>query len=329
MSKITVIREETEEEFQEYFERDILTGLSSSPKSISSKYFYDDKGSQLFSEIMKTSEYYPTDSELEILAQKSPDIVSKLPNEKFNLIELGAGDGEKTKILIEELRKQKKDFTYIPLDISRFAVKEITEKFSEQFEGIDQHGLVGEYLPCLDYIKKNIQGRNVILFLGSTIGNFNKTEAIVFLRLLWKQCEDGDLLMSGFDLKKDIDTLLHAYNDSAGVTKQFNINLLSRINNELGAEFDIAKFQHFGTYNPIRGAMESHLISLEKQEVYVKALEKSFHFDAFEAIHVEYSYKYLPSDCEYLAKETGYEIMANYYDSKKYYLDSLWKVKKS
>ena len=149
-----------------------------------------------------------------------------------------------------------------------------------------------------------------------------------FLRKLWMSLNSSDHVLLGFDLKKDVKVLTAAYNDSSGHTKDFNLNLLKRINNELGGNFNTDKFQHLGVYSPILGAMESYVLATEEQDVYIAKLERSFHFDAFEPIHLEYSFKFLKSDIEYLSQKTGFEVIAHFSDPKNYFSDSLWKVVK-
>ena len=168
----------------------------------------------------------------------------------------------------------------------------------------------------------------MVLFLGSNIGNFDHNEARFFLRNLWINLNDGDLVLIGFDLKKEINLLLKAYNDSTGITARFNLNLLERINRELGGEFDISKFRFFSTYEVYSGAIESYLVSLVEQEIPIKDIGRSFYFRSWEAIHTEYSYKYHISDIEGLAAETGYRVKEHLFDSRRYFVDSIWEVKK-
>ena len=323
------IKNEEEDALKEQLALDVLTGFSNKRKYLNSKYLYDERGSDLFVKITQAKEYYPTRSEREIFENHHQDIIKNLSQEKVNLIELGAGDGHKTEILINELLKQNKDVEYNPIDISEDAIKGLCENLTTKYPNLVTEGVVGEYVPALKWTYKNKPGRKLILFLGSNIGNFSLTQALVFLRTIWKNLHGGDHILIGFDLKKDINLLLHAYNDSEGLTSDFNLNLLDRINRDLGGNFDPSKFQHFGTYNPIMGAMESFIVSLESQEVRIDYLEKSFQFDAFEAIHLEYSFKYLLKDIEFLAKEAGFQIIENYYDKKGYFVDSLWRVDKS
>lgn len=322
------IKSADKNKLKEKFSTDILQGFSKKQKFISSKYFYDDKGSELFTEITKLDEYYLTNCEKNVFLENKKDISHFLKGKKFNLIELGAGDGQKTNILLQEFVDQGFDFNYLPIDISEGACKDLAKKVENSFPSLEFKAIVGEYLDGIDWIDSNYEANKVVLFLGSTIGNFDRTQALVFLRVLWKHLNSGDHLLIGFDLKKEISIMTKAYNDSKGITRDFNLNVLERINRELGGDFNLNKFSHHGIYNPIRGAMESYLISLEKQSVYIKDVEKNFEFDEYEPVHLEFSYKYLLSDIEYLAKETGYKILKNFSDTRGYFVDSLWQVVK-
>lgn len=322
------IKNATEDALREQFALDVLMGFSATEKFLPSKYFYDSFGSKIFEDITDVEEYYLTNCEFDVFHRNKSSLAEYLKGSHFNLIELGAGDGRKTKVLLDEFVEQGLDFEYLPLDISESAIQDLTSDCKERYSELKTYGVVAEYAPGLKWICRNREGRKVALFLGSNIGNFARTTALGFLRMAWNSLSDGDMMLIGFDLKKDIDIFLHAYNDSKGVTSRFNLNLLSRINRELGGQFDINKYQHYGTYNPQRGAMESYLISLDDQEVFVKELEKSFKFRAYEPVHVEYSYKYLPKDIQELASAAGFEIVENFSDQKNYYVDSLWRVKK-
>jgi dimethylhistidine N-methyltransferase len=321
------IKNSKKDTLRDQFALDVLTGFSSKPKFLASKYFYDKKGSELFQKITETQEYYPTKCEFEVFNLNKTDIVQLFPDE-FSLIELGAGDGRKTRVLLQEVLKQNKKIEYLPIDISPSAVEGITEQFSEEFPQLDIWGVAGEYVEGLNWVNEHRSGPKVILFLGSNIGNFNRTQSVVFLRVMWSALSEGDILLIGADQKKDIDVMLDAYNDKEKVTNRFNLNVLTRMNNELGANFDISKFQHFGTYNPRLGAMESYIISMEDQLVNISYLKKKFSFAAFEPIHMEYSHKYSDKDIQSLADETGYELLKVFKDQKKYFGDYLLRVVK-
>lgn len=189
-------------------------------------------------------------------------------------------------------------------------------------------GVVAEYFQGLTWLSRNPKAKNFVIFLGSNIGNFNKPMALRFLRHLWHSLNDSDYILIGFDLKKDLDILYNAYNDKQGITKEFNFNVLDRINELLDGDFKRDNFQHQGLYNVQTGAMESYLIAQKNHCVDIKKVGKKFNFQPWEAIHMEYSYKYLSSDIKELAMSTGFEIIENYNDEKGFFTDSLWKVKK-
>jgi dimethylhistidine N-methyltransferase len=310
------------------FAQDVLLGLSQEHKELSSKWLYDAEGSRLFEKIMELEEYYPTNCEFEILKEEKGEFAELFKNEEFQLIELGAGDGRKTKILLEYLLKENLKFKYVPVDISEGAMKTLTKRLQKSLPRLKLKGIVAEYFDALKWIEASTHERNVILFMGGNIGNFTRDQAKDFLRSLWNVLNHGDFVIIGMDLKKDPNAMLHAYSDSEGITAQFNLNLLKRINRELGGNFDIKKFQHYANYNAFLGTMESYIVSREVQDVFVEKLQKSFHFDAWEAIHTEYSFKYSDSDIEKMAGETGFSIVKNLYDSKKYFVDSVWRVEK-
>ncbi len=311
------------------FGLDVLVGLSEKPKKLDSRYFYDEEGSRLFQSIMNCEDYYPTDSEREILENHGRSILANCASGPLNVIDLGAGDGAKTKILLSAAVQMGIDCRYVPIDISEAAVAGVTANIGAEFPGIEVDGLVCEYTDGLNWLSyQDDDRRNLLLFLGSNIGNFDKARARAFLRRQWTSLRDGDYTLIGFDLKKDIEVLLRAYNDRDRLTERFNLNLLTRINRELGGNFRTDAFRHYGTYDVFSGAMVSYLVSLEEQTVEIKSLGRSFHFEEWEPVHTEYSYKYLESDIVDLAGDTGYSIEGTYRDSARGFVDSLWRVDK-
>lgn len=314
---------------QEQFALDVLMGLSSKPKALAPKYFYDDLGSKYFQDICNTEEYYPTRCETEIFQTHKSELINHLNSEKAVLVELGAGDGRKTKLLLKEMLDRNYRLEYFPVDISADALTGLVKDLKANYPALRTTGIVSEYFTALKWLSFESKEQKVILFLGGNIGNFSNPQAKIFLKTLWNSLNHGDLVLIGFDLKKDIDVMLAAYNDSSGATKKFNLNLLTRINRELGANFDLSKFTHFGTYNVTLGAMESFLISLERQEIYIKNLDTTFVFEPFESIHTEFSFKFLPSEIDRLAAETGFEMVKQYQDKKSYFIDAIFKVRKN
>lgn len=312
---------------QSTFAEDVLAGLTATPKTLSSKYFYDDEGSRLFMEIMKLPEYYLTRSERDIFSEQTADIYEAFSpgHNEFDLIELGAGDGTKTAILIDHFLKRRADFTYSPIDISQEAIDYLSAKFKTEFPDLDFEPQTGDYFRILETLKIKSERRKIILFLGSNIGNFSGDQALEFFRHLRAVMHDNDLLFVGFDLQKDPHVIVKAYDDDQGVTAAFNLNLLRRINRELGANFDLEKFMHYAIYRPVECAARSFLISREKQSIYIEALNRNFEFDQWEAIFMEISQKYNPKMIEELAGESGFEVAQTFFDSQNFYCDSLWR----
>ena len=310
------------------FALDVLEGLSERPKHLSSKYFYDDEGSRLFQEIMNLPEYYLTGCELEIFEKQADEIFSAFANcnNAFDLIELGAGDGSKTAVLISHFLKRNADITYSPIDISQEALEALAAKFNAEFPSLRMEPRQGDYFHILKSIKNGGGRRKVLLFLGSNIGNFTRGQSIEFFRDLRRVMNPHDLLLIGFDLQKDPHVIVRAYDDKHGVTAGFNLNLLERINRELGANFDISKWTHYAVYRPVECAARSFLISREKQTVRIDALNHSFDFSQWEAVFMEISQKYNLPMIEGLAAESGFEIKQNFFDSRRYYCDSLWQL---
>lgn len=309
------------------FAADVLAGLSASPKQLSSKYFYDDEGSRIFQRIMALPEYYLTGCETEIFAEQTEEILRAFSAgaDGFDLIELGAGDGTKTAVLIDHFLKRGVDLTYSPIDISLQALDQLSLKFTSKFPDLRIDGFRGDYFRILKSLKNGGERRKILLFLGSNIGNFRRDEAIAFFRQLREVVNDRDLLFVGFDLQKDPHVIVRAYDDPSGVTAAFNVNLLRRINRELGGRFDLEKFSHYAVYRPVEAAARSFLISRQRQTVLIEALGRSFDFEPWEAIFVEISQKYSERMIEEFAVESGFEIVENFFDGRRYYCDSLWR----
>jgi dimethylhistidine N-methyltransferase len=326
-SEREVLKPDIPQSFHRAFALDVLEGLSQRPKRIPSVYLYDKKGSELFQRITGLEAYYLTESEHEILAVCKDEISQSLPRQSFNLIELGSGDGRKTMLLIEHFIKKQLEFEYITLDISPESVNGLTLSLEEMFSpGLKVTGIIAEYFDGLKWLANKSRSRNLTLFLGSNIGNFDYQAARRFLRHLWDCLKPDDQLLIGFDLKKDIGILNRAYNDPEGVTREFNMNLLDRINRELGGDFDREKFIYYSGYEVTTGAVESYLVSTKKQEVFIRDLDTVFSFEAWEPIHTESSYKYLETEIACLAAETGFEVQKDFFDRRRYFADSLWRV---
>ncbi|OEJ99458.1 L-histidine N(alpha)-methyltransferase [Roseivirga misakiensis] len=308
------------------FAEDIRTGLNQFPKTLPSRYFYDQIGDELFQRIMDLDEYYLTRAEFEVFVRQKAEILKAFlgDNDNFRLVELGAGDGTKTKVLLSHFVEQKVDFTYSPIDISGHVLAQLKDDLSAEIPSLKVEPIVGEYFSALKELSGNDSTKEVVLFLGSNIGNFDEASGVEFLKHIGANLAAGDMLLIGFDLMKDPRKILSAYNDREGVTKAFNLNLLTRINSELGANFKIDQFDHFPTYDPLTGETKSHIVSKIKQEVFIEALGESIDFEAWEAIHTEVSQKYSYKMIESFAEEAGFRIVKNFTDSNDYFVDSLW-----
>ena len=313
---------------QSDFAREVLAGLSATPRTLPCRYIYDDHGSDLFRQIMELPDYYPTSCERQILETRGDDIAAVIAGRPFNMVELGAGDGRKTAVLLKNFCDRGYDFQYVPIDISEGAVSGLVERLATDMPALQVEGVVADYFDGLRWVSQMDDRLTLVLFLGGNIGNFEPPDHVNFLHNLWNSLNNNDLVLTGFDLKKDADRLINAYNDPTGVTAAFNLNLLTRINNELGGHFDLSAFRFYATWDPLKGAVVSFLISQRDQHVRIDALEKEFAFEAHEAIHTESSYKYIPSAIEALAEETGFVMETILYDEKNWFSDSVWRVVK-
>ena len=310
------------------FEQEVYEGLTATPKHLSSKYFYDQIGDELFQDIMAMPEYYLTNSEFNILESYKEEITKIFDNgNPFSLFELGAGDGKKTKILLRHLSEKKINFDYRPIDISQNALDQLENAVAKELPNVEINTLQGTYFETLANIGESNEKRKIILFLGSNIGNLLHPQAISFLKKIQEVLDKDDLIFMGFDLKKNPQTIIDAYNDKAGITAAFNKNILTRINNEMGGDFDLDTFLHWETYNPETGTAKSYLVSKKEQTVTINGLEKEIHFKAWETIHTEISQKYDDDVIAWLANEADLSIENQFTDEKKYYKNYIFKKK--
>jgi len=307
------------------FEKDVLDGLSSTPKSIPSRYFYDETGDKLFQQIMTLDEYYLTKAEFEILNTYGEEIIQKYLHDTFQLVELGAGDGLKTKILLDEVFASGKKFNYLPVDISTHALESLMTDLHANYPHLNGHGISDDYFSALKKIN-GVEKQKVVMFLGSNIGNYTPPEAENFLIEMRNNLQPDDILLIGIDLKKDPEVIRKAYDDSQGVTKEFNLNLLRRINRELGGNFNLEDFDHLPIYDSASGAAKSFLISMKDQTVKINAISKTFSFAKNELISTEISQKYSLEEIADMSERTGFELQSNYLDQKGYFVDTIWKA---
>lgn len=315
------MQNKTAEAIETLFEKEVREGLTTYPKHLSSKYFYDSEGDRLFQKIMALPEYYLTNCEYEILQQQKAAIGNYFigNGSPFSMFELGAGDGKKTKILLAHFLDIRANFDYRPIDISQNALDLLEKSIATELPMVKIQSLQGTYFETLKAIGQEDKKRKVILFLGSNIGNLLHDQAIAFLNQLRAVMQKGDLAFIGFDQKKDPQIVLDAYNDASGVTAAFNKNVLTRINREMDGDFSLDNFKHWEVYDPESGTAKSFLVAKEKHRVRIEKLDLTVQFDAWESIHTEISQKYDDKVIAWLAKEARLKIVTHFSDEKAYY----------
>lgn len=291
---------------------EVLDGLHSSPKTIYSKYFYDEKGSELFEKITETPEYYPTRTEISIL-ETYKDEMAEMIGPVSILIEYGSGSSKKIRTLLASLHSLEE---YIPIDISKDFLLQSCLKLSVEFPNIKVQAVCGDYMHSLN-LPVNHSKRKVVFFPGSTIGNFDRGEVYAFLNRTWDMLQSGDGFIIGVDVKKEAPILHAAYNDQEGITKAFNLNVLNRLNQDLGTDFRMEQFEHVAFYNEEQGKIEMHLKSLCDQQVSIGT--KVVSFRQGEHIHTENSYKYHVSEFQSIVRECGFTPLKAWTDEREWF----------
>lgn len=304
------------------FAEDVRKGLSAQPKRFLPKYFYDELGSQLFEAICLLPEYYLTRAENEILQKYADQIVAALDGQK-TLLEMGSGSASKTRLLIEALLRRQPDLLFMPVDISATALESSSRILLQSYPRLRIEAYAADYFAGLAELGKKSRTRTLALFLGSNISNFDRDEALKFLRALRTVLNKGDALLLGADLKKDPAILEAAYNDALGVTSAFNLNVLARINRELKGSFDLHSFRHYAFYNEELGRIEIYIESLVNQRVRIESLDLEVEFAAQELIHTENSYKYDMDGIRELGAQTGFELSQTWLDSRERFSSNL------
>lgn len=311
------------------FQNDIDLGLSASSKTLPSKYFYDKIGDALFIEIMKMPEYYLTEAEFDIFENQNQELIRALklePSTFFELVELGAGDGTKTKQLLKALDERHYNFDYVPIDISEHALQNLEASVKSELPNVKISPKQGDYFNVLADLKQT-EHPIIVLFLGSNIGNLPDARAKEFIQKLNDNIKMGDRILLGVDLIKSKDIVLPAYNDAQGITKRFNLNLLTRINTELEADFDLNSFEHKPEYTEEEGVARSFLVSTKNQTVTIGSLNKSFHFTEGEKIHTETSRKYNDLILEDILGQSSLKIINRLTDSNNLFADYILEKK--
>ena len=269
---------------------DVEAGLLSSPKSLPPRLFYDARGSELFEQITALPEYYLTSTERQILETHAAEMI-KAAGSDLRVVELGAGSATKTVILLRELARQQGKAIFYPVDVSSAAMEEADERLRRVIPGIELHPVVADYTSGLPFLH-SLHGRKLILYIGSSIGNFEPLQASGILSAIRASMSPGDAVLLGTDMRKSPKRLIPAYDDAAGVTAAFNKNVLVRINHELGADFDLDRFAHRAIWNSDLSRIEMHLESLAAHRVHIRDLSLTVSFQRGETIHTENSYKF-------------------------------------
>lgn len=309
------LAEETEIQFYDFhpemsdFYSEIVEGLQAEPKKIPPKFFYDEIGSRLFEQICQLPEYYPTRTEQQILKDNA-DGIAKIIGEHHYIIEPGCGSCEKIKLLLETLKPD----AYVPMDISKDFLQESAQAIANEYPWLDVHAACVDFTEPMDLPFCPEEARKLAFFPGSSIGNFEPTQAQIFLHHVLDMVGPGGGMLIGVDLKKDEYKLRNAYNDDAGVTADFNLNLLSRINTELDANFELDHFDHHAFYNADAGRIEMHLVSQKSQQISIG--DHLISFETGETIHTESSYKYTIEEFQKLGSDAGFMSVHVWTDPK-------------
>lgn len=305
---------------------DVRDGLTTAPKFIPPKYFYDAVGSALFDVITLLPEYYPTRAEAEILENFSDEIVAAAADGETALLELGSGSAVKTRFLIEAILRRQNELLFLPNDISRFALEDSSRVLLQLYSQLRVEAYAADYFTALENFRLPAEKPVLALFLGSNIGNFTYEEARDFMTALRRILKPRDAVLLGTDLKKDPQILTLAYDDPTLVTAAFNLNLLARLNREFDADFALREFRHRAFYNAPEGRIEMHLESAREQTVSLKKLDLTVNFAAGETIHTENSYKFDAADLSFLAGKTGFRLEQRWFDSEQKFSSNLFRA---
>jgi L-histidine N-alpha-methyltransferase len=292
-------------------------GLTATPKWLPARLFYDEAGSALFERITELPEYYLTRTERSIFENFAPEML-QCAGASLTLVELGAGTAAKTSILIEELLRRQSRVMFYPIDVSPSALQEAATQLGRQFPQLRVNPIIADYTGGVEALNR-ISGRKLVLYIGSSIGNFEPDNSIRVLRRVRRTLRAGDALLLGADFAKSPKILLPAYDDAQGVTAAFNKNVLARLNRELEANFDLDAFRHVALWNRRCSRMEMHLESTIAQPVFIPALDLDIAFASGERIHTENSYKYTPGMIESILRESGFNLEQSWHDRQKWF----------
>jgi dimethylhistidine N-methyltransferase len=296
---------------------EVVRGLLSRPKTLPCKLFYDDRGSELFEQITRLPEYYLTRTELEILREYSGEI-ARVVGSPVSIVELGAGKATKTGTLLRAFSRRQMRVKYFPVDISAGALTDAKKRINEECPSVAVRPLIADFGDGFQFLRQ-ISGRKLALYLGSSIGNFNWNDAVAMLGTVREQLSPGDALLLGADMVKDAKFLVPAYDDAQGITAEFNKNILARLNRELVANFDLASFRHVAVWNPAASRMEIYLESMRAQSVSISMPKSSFKFKEGERIHTENSYKYTLEMVARMLCVSGFRLQKTWFDKREWF----------
>ncbi len=300
----------------EYLE-EVVRGLTSRPKTLPCKLFYDERGSALFEEITRLREYYPTRKELEILQDCSQEI-ARAAGSPVSILELGAGTALKTTTLLGAFARRQMRLKYFPVDISPAALAAAKKRVKDEYPGALVRPIIADFSNGFRFLR-DIPGRKIVLYLGSSIGNFDWNDAVTMLKKVCEQLAPGDALLLGTDMVKSPEILVPAYDDAQGVTAQFNKNILVRLNRELDGNFDLESFRHVAEWNPLKSRMEINLESTRAQVISLRTADLTVRFLAGERIHTENSYKYTEQMVETMLCTSGFRLEKTWYDRRNWF----------
>ena len=299
------------------FSQEISSSLNCSSKFVNPKFFYDKKGSKLFEKICSLPEYYPTRTEISILENLKKNLPPFI-NDKFRIVELGSGSSVKIRLILDIFEKLQENLEYFPIDVSEI-LTESSEELLRDYSNLQITGIIDTYDGGLQFLKDYDDTKNLILFLGSSFGNFSPNDGFEFLKKIYTTMKPNDLFLIGLDMVKDKSILESAYDDSQGITAEFNLNVLSRINDELDGDFNLKNFKHSISYNEKYNRIEMYLKSLVNQSVILSKPNLVLTLEKNELIHTEYSHKYQIPQMTDLFTQTGFEIKQMWFDEKKYF----------
>jgi dimethylhistidine N-methyltransferase len=308
---------------QHTFAQDVATGLAAPQKWLPPKYFYDECGSQLYEQICDLPEYYPYRAERDIFVAHAGEIHAEIGH--LPLVEFGSGSATKTRYLLDAYERARQPFTYCPVDISSTMLRQTAAALLQTYRHVTIYAMHADFAGCPGVVQDLPLARKALAFFGSSLGNFTRQESNEFLRRTAAIMGPEDVFLLGIDLKKSLDVLIPAYDDAQGVTAAFNLNVLHRINGELGGQFDVRTFDHVALYNEDKGRIEMHLRSQVAQRVAISGIDQIVSFDAGETIHTENSYKYTVEEVRELGLQANLELCRQWFDPQRYFLLALFR----